>query len=93
MNIKALCYFSAGTYENWRPDASSFSSSDLGQGVDGWAGEWWLNTNSANVRKIMTARIELARSQGCDGVDPDNVDAYDNVNGLSLTQNDADRLC
>jgi hypothetical protein len=41
------------------------------------------------VIKIMTARIELAKSKGCEGVDPDNVDAYDNDNGLSLTQNDA----
>jgi hypothetical protein len=37
----------------------------------------------------MTARIELAKSKGCDGVDPDNVDGYDNDSGLSLTQSDA----
>jgi hypothetical protein len=37
----------------------------------------------------MTARIELAASKGCDGVDPDNVDGYSNVNGLGLTQANA----
>ena len=57
--------------------------------MDGWAGEWWINTNSANIRSIMTARIELAASKGCDGVDPDNVDGYDNDTGLDLTQADA----
>ena len=30
---RAICYFSAGTYEDWRPDASSFDSSSLGAGM------------------------------------------------------------
>jgi len=33
----------------------------------------------------MTDRIILAASNGCDGIDPDNVDGYDNDNGLGLT--------
>jgi hypothetical protein len=45
-----------------------------------------LNTNSANVRSIMTTRIQMAKDKGCNGVDPDNVDGYNNDNGLSLTQ-------
>ncbi|TVY89153.1 hypothetical protein LAWI1_G006574 [Lachnellula willkommii] len=86
---KVICYFSAGSYEQWRPDVASFQASDKGLAMEGWEGEWWLNTNSANVRTIMTARIELAQTKGCDGVDPDNVDAYDNDNGAGLTQDDA----
>lgn len=31
--------------------------------------------------KFMTARIAFAKRAGCDGVDMDNVDAYDNVDG------------
>ena len=82
---KVICYFSAGSYENWRPDAGSFNNkTDLGNPVDGWPGEWWLDTNSANVRKIMLSRLDLAAAKGCDGVDPDNVDGYDNDNGLGL---------
>jgi endo-alpha-1,4-polygalactosaminidase (GH114 family) len=88
-NKKVICYFSAGSYEDWRPDAASFQASDKGSAMDGWAGEWWLNTNSANVRTIMTARIEQAKTRGCDGVDPDNVDGYDNTNGVGLTEADA----
>lgn len=37
----------------------------------------------------MTARLQLAQSKGCDGVDPDNVNAYNNDNGLGLTTADA----
>ncbi|KAK3172532.1 hypothetical protein OEA41_005854 [Lepraria neglecta] len=87
MHRKVICYFSAGSYENWRPDTSK--STDLGKPLDGWPGEWWLQTNSANVRKIMLARLDQAVLKGCDGVNPDNIDAYDNNNGVSLTQADA----
>ena len=73
---KVICYFSAGSYEPDRPDSSQFLSSDMGKGLDGWPGERWLNVSSANVRNIMTARLELAAVKGCDAVDPDNVDGY-----------------
>ncbi|KAJ5726356.1 uncharacterized protein N7483_007713 [Penicillium malachiteum] len=89
MGRKVICYFSAGTYENWRSDADEFKSSDLGDNLSDWPGEKWLDTNSQNVRKIMQQRLDLAVSKGCDGVDPDNIDAYDNKNGLDLTEDDA----
>jgi hypothetical protein len=73
---KVICYFSAGSYENWRPDAKSFKDSDLGKNVDDWPGEKWLRLGSQGVRDIMKKRIEMAKDKGCDGVDPDNVDGY-----------------
>jgi hypothetical protein len=90
-NIKSICYFSAGSYEDWRPDASSFNPSDYGNPLQGWTGEYWLNTSSPNVRNIMTTRLDLAVSKGCNGVDPDNTDGYDpdNNSGLNLTQDTA----
>jgi hypothetical protein len=33
----------------------------------------------------MSARMDLAKTKGCDGVDPDNVDAYENKSGFNLT--------
>lgn len=87
---KVICYFSAGSYENYRPDSDQFKTSDKGGELVGWPGEYWLNTSSTNVRKIMTARLALAAQKGCDGVDPDNVDGYDNKeNGFGLTSADA----
>jgi hypothetical protein len=88
-NCSVICYFSAGSYEPDRPDSGNFTASDKGKELDGWPGEYWLNTNSDNVRNIMTARLALAAGKGCDGVDPDNVDGYDNNNGLGLTASDA----
>ncbi|PYH76688.1 endo alpha-1,4 polygalactosaminidase [Aspergillus uvarum CBS 121591] len=86
---KVICYFSAGSYENWRPDKDDFKSADLGKDLDGWPGEKWINISSPNVRKIMQARLDMAQKKSCDGVDPDNVDGYDNTNGLGLTEADS----
>jgi hypothetical protein len=86
---RVICYFSAGSIEDWRPDASKFQASDKGSAVEGWQGENWLRTKSTNVRNIMLARLDLAAKKKCDGVEPDNVDGFDNSNGLGLTQNDA----
>ena len=33
---KVTCYFSAGSYEKWRPDVSEFSEADLGETLEGW---------------------------------------------------------
>ncbi|KAI4213868.1 MAG: hypothetical protein LQ351_003563 [Letrouitia transgressa] len=74
---RVICYFSAGSYEEWRPDAHDFKNdTDLGNPLDGWPGERWLNVNSPNVRNIMMKRLNLAKNKSCDGVDPDNVDAF-----------------
>jgi len=82
---RVVCYFSAGSAENWRSDYGRFKPADLGNPLDGWAGERWVDTRSANVRAIMSDRIALAQTRGCDGVEPDNVDAYQNRPGFPLT--------
>lgn len=73
---KVICYFSAGSYENYRPDKDRFQASDLGKTLDGWPDEKWLKLSSPNVRSIMSDRVKLAASKGCDAIDPDNVDGY-----------------
>lgn len=73
---KVICYFSAGTYENYREDKGMFKPEDLGKTLDGWPDERWVKLGSQNVRNIMAKRIRTAASKGCDALDPDNVDAY-----------------
>lgn len=73
---KVICYFSAGSWEDWREDKDDFDKDDLGSDLDGWPGERWLNISSPNVRDIMKKRIKLAWQKGCDAIDPDNVDGY-----------------
>ena len=85
---RIVCYFSAGSAEKYRPDYDQFRKSDLGKPLDGYPDERWIDVRSANVRRIMAARLDLAQTRGCDGVEPDNVDGYANRNGLGLTPDD-----
>lgn len=85
---KVICYFSAGSYEDWRSDEGDFPVNARGNDLDGWPGEEWLDIRSSDVKSIMSARLELAKQKGCDGVEPDNVDAYTNNTGFALTAND-----
>lgn len=81
-----VCYFSAGSYENVRPDAGAFPAAVLGRRLDGWPGEKWLDIRALDVLgPIMQARLDLAVAKGCDGVEPDNVDGYANRTGFPLT--------
>lgn len=83
-----ICYFSAGSWEDWRPDASSFPKNTLGNTLSGWPDEKWLDIRDTTVRNLMKQRLNLAVSKGCDGVEPDNVDGYTNKTGFPLTYQD-----
>ena len=87
--IKVVCYFSAGSFEDWRPDAGDFPESILGNDLPDWPGERWLDIRELQtLGPIMQSRIRLAVQKGCDGVDPDNVDGYVNDSGFPLTSDD-----
>jgi hypothetical protein len=82
---KVICYFSAGSYEEWREDKDKFYEDILGSNLDGWEGERWLDISNPKVLEIMKLRLDLAQQKGCDGVEPDNMDGYTNKNGVNLT--------
>jgi len=83
-----ICYFSAGSYESWRPDADRFASAALGEPLDGFEDERWLDVRDPSVRDVAERRLDLAVERGCDGVEPDNVDGYANDTGFDLTGDD-----
>ncbi|HKY89881.1 MAG TPA: endo alpha-1,4 polygalactosaminidase [Nevskiaceae bacterium] len=84
-----VCYFSAGSYEPYRSDADEFQESDLGNPLDPPFGdERWIDIRSTNVKRIMRSRLDRAAAKGCHAVEPDNVDAWDNDNGLAITRRD-----
>ncbi len=86
--VRVICYFSAGTYENWRPDAGQFSQDELGNILEDWQGERWLDIRTENVARILRSRLDLAKEKGCDGVEPDNMDGYTNNPGFDFTADD-----
>ena len=84
-----ICYFIAGSLENWRDDARQFPEEIKGSPLSGWPGERWLGVRQIEaLGPIMAARLDLAVEKGCDGVEPDNVDGYANSTGFPLTYDD-----
>ncbi len=88
-NIFVMCYFSAGSFEDWRPDSKDFPAIILGKDYEGWPGEKWLDIRNIELlAPIMFTRLDLAAQKGCDGVDPDNVNGFANDTGFPLTYED-----
>lgn len=82
---RVICYFSAGTYEDFREDADEFNEAEIGNVLEDFADERWLDVRSSNVRRIMQDRLDLAVQKRCDAVEPDNVTAFLNDTGFNLT--------
>ncbi|HTA55386.1 MAG TPA: endo alpha-1,4 polygalactosaminidase [Candidatus Acidoferrales bacterium] len=86
MKRRVMCYVDVGTWENWRPDAKDFPKSVLGHSDGHWKGERWLDIRqTAILEPIMARRLDLCKKKGFDGVDPDNLDGYQNRTGFPLT--------
>lgn len=86
--VVVICYFSAGTIEDWRDDVEDLPDAAIGAPLPEWEGERWLDVTHPAVRALAEGRLDLAVERGCDGVEPDNVDGYANDNGLGLTADD-----
>lgn len=91
--VKAVCYLSAGSWENWRPDKNQFPPEVLGRNYEGWAGERWLDIRQIDkLAPVLRARLDLCKQKGFVGVDPDNVNGYQNDTGFPLTAQDQIRF-
>jgi hypothetical protein len=85
---RVVCYVDVGTWENWRSDADRFPEAALGEPVEGWPGERWLDVRRRSLRPILGDRLRRCRDRGFDAVDPDNVNGYTNSTGFPLTSHD-----
>jgi len=84
---KAVCYV-ATTKESWRPDASKFEKSIVGNKINGWDQEFWVDYRSDKLKLILLKRIQLAKTKNCDYLDFDNIDGHLNKTGFPLTAKD-----
>jgi hypothetical protein len=86
---RVVCYFEAGTREDWRADAGRFPAAVLGRSYVGWQGERWLDIrNLSAIAPIMTARLDQCRRKGFDGVEFDSVAGFQEDTGFPLTPQD-----
>ncbi len=83
-----VCYMSAGSWEDYRPDADQFPDEVKGRS-NGWPGEKWLDIRQLDVlRPIMEARLDLCAKKGFDGVEFDLISGFTNNTGFPLTAAD-----
>jgi hypothetical protein len=82
------CYFSGGTWEPFRPDASAFPASSKGNAVAGYPKERWLDVRQPEVRALMDERITTALARGCDGISASGLAAFTEDTGFGLTRAD-----
>lgn len=98
---KVICYVNVGAWEDYRDDETNFPSSILGNVYDRFPNEKWLDIRDVNpaksttgmaLRSILEARFDRAQQMGCDAVEPDNMDGFDesshNPSGFPLTYED-----
>lgn len=83
---KVMCYINAGAWEDWRADAGDYPPEVLGNDYDGWPGEKWVDIRRIDLlAPILRARLDLCKSKGFDGVDPDNMAGFMENTGFPLT--------
>ena len=85
-----VCYVSAGSWEEFRPDAGRYPQEVLGERLDGFPDERWLDVRRLDVlAPLLRARLDVCRDKGFDAVEPDNVDGPANDSGFPLSAADS----
>ncbi len=81
-----VCYFSAGSVENTRDDSVEFAKEVIGNPLEGWPDEKWLDISRyKKFSHVMTKRLDRAKEKKCDAVEPDNINAYQENTGFKIT--------
>ena len=84
-----VCYMNAGGWEEWRPDAGEFPTGIIGDDLNDWEVERWLDVRRVNIlASIMEPQMNSCRYEGFDGIEPDNIDRFLNDTGYDLTSKD-----
>ena len=84
-----ICYINVGAWERYRPDAGEFPAEVIGKQYQEWPGERWLDIGNYEIFSgLISARFDLAASKGCDGIEPDNINGFQEDTGFTITVQD-----
>ncbi|KAK2059831.1 endo alpha-1,4 polygalactosaminidase precursor [Colletotrichum caudatum] len=88
-----ICYFNGGAVQDWDQDLDAFPADVIGSPLNPpYTDERYLDIRDTRVVDLMKRRLERAADIGCDGVDPDNIDAWaengDDPTGFGLAPSD-----
>lgn len=93
LGVRVICYVDTGAWESYRPDARLFPRTVIGAQTYAsngrpWSGEHWLDIRRRSWSRfapIIWRRFDLARTLGCDGVEPDQNNPVGNHPGFPIT--------
>jgi hypothetical protein len=86
---KVACYLNAGAWETYRADKDDYPPEVLGKRYEGYPQERWVDIRRIDLlAPILTARLGACKSKGFDGVDPDNLNGFENDTGFPLSGDD-----
>ena len=92
--IKVIAYVSVGTIENYRPDSALLPADIIGNIYPAWPDERFINIREIEkMRPFITSRFDMIKQKGFDGIEPDNMDGYGEMNGFDLTLEDTKVFC
>jgi Glycoside-hydrolase family GH114 len=73
---RAVCYIDMGGWEPYRPDASQFPASVIGNKDPAW-NESYLDIRRLDILgPLMSKRLDQCKSKGFDAVEPDQIETY-----------------
>jgi hypothetical protein len=86
--IYTVAYLETGAWESYRSDADQFPAAALGNPLNGYPDEQFLDIRpgqpySATVLSLIKARILAAANKGFDGIEPDLDDTGANFSGCA----------
>ena len=92
--IKVIAYISVGTIENFRPDGALLPVEIIGNIYPDWPDERFLDIRQIDkLKPFIQSRFDMIRDKGFDGIEPDNMDGYNEFNGFNLTVEDTRLFC
>lgn len=82
---KVIAYLSVGTIEDDRNDASLIPAELIGKQYPEWPKEKWLDIRQIDkLKPWLNSRLNMILKKGFDGIEPDNMDSYDNDPGFNI---------
>ena len=84
-----LCYLSAGSLESFREDSAEFPARAIGNALETYPRERWLDVRDSAVRDLMAKRVTALAAFGCAGVPPSALSVHAADTGFDLTLTDA----
>lgn len=92
--IKVIAYVSVGTLESYRDDAYLLPPEVIGNVYPDWPDERFLDLRQIDkLKPFILSRLDMIKEKGFDGVEPDNIDGYQEDNGFELTIEDSKKFC